>query len=48
MANVAFTVTRSHAEDHYNVRVRLPADNDRLRPYGFSAIPWWYSMRRTS
>jgi len=31
MANTAFTVTRSHAENHFNARVRLQAENDRLR-----------------
>ncbi len=31
MANVVFTVTRGHAENHFNARVRLQAENDRLR-----------------
>jgi putative transposase len=31
MANVVFTVTRSRAENHFNARVRLQAENDRLR-----------------
>src|SRR5512139_1618358 len=31
MANVIFAVTRSHAENHFNARVRLQAENDRLR-----------------
>ncbi|MBZ5638842.1 MAG: DDE-type integrase/transposase/recombinase [Acidobacteriia bacterium] len=31
MANVVFTVTRSRAENHFNARVRLKAENDRLR-----------------
>jgi transcriptional regulator with XRE-family HTH domain len=31
MSNVVFTVTRSHAENHFNARVRLQAENDRLR-----------------
>jgi len=31
MANTAFTVTLSHAENHFNARVRLQAENDRLR-----------------
>ncbi len=31
MANVVFTVTRSQAENHFNARVRLQAENDRLR-----------------
>ena len=31
MSNVVFTVTRSHGENHFNARVRLEAENDRLR-----------------
>ncbi len=31
MANVVFTITRSQAENHFNARVRLQAENDRLR-----------------
>ena len=31
MSNVVFAVTRSHAENHFNARVRLQAENDRLR-----------------
>ncbi|MBZ5637308.1 MAG: DDE-type integrase/transposase/recombinase [Acidobacteriia bacterium] len=31
MANVVFAITRSHAENHFNARVRLHAENDRLR-----------------
>jgi putative transposase len=31
MANIAFTVTRADAENHYSARVRLQAENDRLR-----------------
>ncbi len=31
MANVVFTVTRGHAENHFNARVRFEAENDRLR-----------------
>ncbi len=31
MANVVFTVTRGQAENHFNARVRLQAENDRLR-----------------
>jgi len=31
MSNVVFTVTRSHAENHFNARVRIQAENDRLR-----------------
>ena len=31
IANVVFTVTRSQAEHHFNARVRLQAENDRLR-----------------
>ena len=31
MSNVVFTVTRSHAENHFNARVRIQAANDRLR-----------------
>jgi hypothetical protein len=30
-ANVVFTVTRGQAENHFNARVRLQAENDRLR-----------------
>ena len=30
MSNVVFAVTRSHAENHFNARVRLQAENDRL------------------
>jgi hypothetical protein len=32
MSNVVFTVTRSHAENHFNARVRIQAENDRLSP----------------
>jgi len=31
MSNVVFTVTRGHAENHFNARVRIQAENDRLR-----------------
>jgi putative transposase len=31
LANVVFAVTRSQAENHFNARVRLQAENDRLR-----------------
>ena len=31
MSNVVFTVTRSHGENHFNARVRIQAENDRLR-----------------
>jgi transposase-like protein len=31
MSNVVFAVTRSHAENHFNARVRVQAENDRLR-----------------
>ena len=31
MTNVVFTVTRSQAENHFNARVRLQAENDRPR-----------------
>jgi transcriptional regulator with XRE-family HTH domain len=31
MSNVVFAVTRSHAENHFNARVRIQAENDRLR-----------------
>jgi putative transposase len=31
LANVVFTVTRSRAENHFNARVRLQAENDRRR-----------------
>lgn len=31
MANTAFAVTRGHAENHFNARVQLQAENDRLR-----------------
>jgi len=31
MSNVVFTITRSHAENHFNARVRIQAENDRLR-----------------
>ncbi len=31
LANVVFTVTRGRAENHFNARVRLQAENDRLR-----------------
>jgi hypothetical protein len=31
MANVAFTVSRTHADNHFNARVRLQAENERLR-----------------
>jgi putative transposase len=31
MANAVFAVTRSHAENHFNARVRLQSENDRLR-----------------
>ena len=31
MSNVVFTVTRGHAENHFNARVRLQTENDRLR-----------------
>jgi len=31
MSNVVFTVTRGHAENHFNARVRIQAQNDRLR-----------------
>jgi len=31
MSNVAFAVTRSQAENHFNARVRIQAENDRLR-----------------
>jgi len=31
IAKVAFTATRSHAEHHFDARVRLQAENDRLR-----------------
>jgi hypothetical protein len=32
MANLAFTVTRAHAENQFSARVRRQAENDRLRP----------------
>ncbi len=31
LANVVFSVTRGRAENHFNARVRLQAENDRLR-----------------
>ncbi len=31
LANVVFTVTRGRAENHFNARVRLRAENDRFR-----------------
>jgi len=31
MANIVSTVTRSRAENHFDARVRLGAENDRLR-----------------
>ena len=31
MSNVVFAVTRSHAENHFNARIRIQAENDRLR-----------------
>jgi hypothetical protein len=31
LANVVFAVTRSQAENHFKARVRLQAENDRLR-----------------
>ena len=31
MSNVVFTVTRSHAENHFNARIRIQAESDRLR-----------------
>ena len=31
MANVAFTATRAHAENHFNARIRVQAENDCLQ-----------------
>ena len=31
MANVAFTASRAHAQNHFNTRIRVQAENDRLR-----------------
>jgi hypothetical protein len=30
MSNVAFTVSRTHAENQFNARIRVQAENDRL------------------